>query len=325
MTISVIGCGYWGKNLIRNFYELGELSSVCDYSSTLASQFGSQYQVPALSFEDVLLSDCRGVVIALPAFLHAEYAIKALEAGKHVYVEKPLAMNIDDANKMIAASNKNNKKLMVGHLLQYHPIFCKIKMMLNDGMVGDINYLYSNRLSLGKVRSEENVLWSFAPHDISMILSLANSAIKDIYCHSSSKLQHDVADNIICSMNFTNGIQAHIFCSWMNPFKEHKLVLMGSKGMIVFDDTKQWNEKLCFYNHNFDVTKSPPVFKKEDPSYILVEEKEPLKEECKHFVDVVKKEIQPLTCAEEGKRVLSILSMASDSIIAKEVIKCQVN
>jgi len=321
MSISVIGCGYWGKNLIRNFYELNELSSVCDTSEELAGNFAKKYEVAALTFDEVLSSNCKGVVIALPAFLHSEYAIKALEAGKHVYVEKPLAMNLEEADKMIVAANLNKRKLMVGHLLQYHPIFQKIKELCFGGEIGNINYIYSNRLSLGKVRSEEDVLWSFAPHDISMILSICNSEIKTIYCHSSKKLQNDISDSIICNMSFQNGLEAHIFCSWMNPFKEHKLVIVGTEGMIVFDDTLEWNKKLCLYRHVIDTTLSPPAIEKSEPDYVTVDEKEPLKEECSHFIDVVNNDIEPFTDGNEGKRVLNALNMASKSLIKKEVIK----
>lgn len=321
MSISVIGCGYWGKNLIRNFHELDELSSVCDASSELANTFANKYNVPSLSFDEVLLSDCKGVVIALPAFLHADFAIKALEAGKHVYVEKPLAMNLEEADLMIASASLNKRELMVGHLLQYHPIFQKIKELCSEGEIGNINYLYSNRLSLGKVRSEEDVLWSFAPHDISMILSLCNSEINSMYCHASAKLQDNISDSILCNINFDNGVQAHIFCSWMNPFKEHKLVIIGSDGMLVFDDTQEWKKKLCIYNHNIDLLTSPPTISKSDPDYYYVDEKEPLKEECKHFIDVINTGIKPLTDGREGKRVLNALSMANISLTKNEVVK----
>ncbi len=178
MSIAVIGCGYWGKNLIRNFYELGVLSAVSDSDKLLAKEFSEKYKVPSLTFEEVLNSSVRGVVIAAPAKYHAKLTIDALEANKHVYVEKPLAMNKKEADEMIKKSNKKGMHLMVGHLLQYHPVFKKLKEMNEEKDFGDIQYIYSNRFSFGKIRSEENVIWSFAPHDISMILSLINSPIK---------------------------------------------------------------------------------------------------------------------------------------------------
>ena len=177
--VSVIGCGHWGKNLVRNFAELGSLASVSDPDTRMAEIYATEYEVPSLSFEEVLESDVNGVVIA-PAFLHAELAIAAFEAGKHVYVEKPLALNLDDADRVIHAAIQAGRHLMVGHLLQYHAVFTRLKGMVEEGGFGKLQYIYSNRMSAGKLRSEEDVIWSFAPHDVSMILSLAGEEVRSV-------------------------------------------------------------------------------------------------------------------------------------------------
>jgi len=172
-NIAVIGCGHWGKNLVRNFAELGVLAAVCDPNVDLAKSYAEKYNVGNLSFTAIINDRAiEGVVLAVPAPLHASMAIEVMNSGKHVYVEKPLAMNKVEANDMIAAAKKNGVQLMVGHLLQYHPVFMAVRELVGSGELGSLDYIYSNRLSFGKVRSEEDVIWSFAPHDISMILSL---------------------------------------------------------------------------------------------------------------------------------------------------------
>ena len=178
--VAVIGCGHWGKNLVRNFAELGALVAISDPNTELAEQFSIQFNVPALDFEAILEGDCEGVVIAAPAPLHASLSQKAFAAGKHVYVEKPLAMTLTEADAMTEAATQANRQLMVGHLLQYHPVFARLRDMVRQGALGALKYIYSNRLSLGKIRSEEDVIWSFAPHDISMILSLAGQNLKNV-------------------------------------------------------------------------------------------------------------------------------------------------
>ena len=192
--VAVIGCGYWGKNLIRNFSELGALFAICDSDKELAKKVSDEFQIPSLGFEDILASECQGIVIAVPASLHSFFAIKALNASKHVFVEKPLAMTIEDAESILLAASRSNRRLMVGHLLQYHPAFLALQEKIRNGYLGELKYMYSNRLSFGKIRSEEDVIWSFAPHDISMILSLVESEISSVFCKASSLLQNNISD-----------------------------------------------------------------------------------------------------------------------------------
>ena len=310
-NIAVIGCGYWGKNLVRNYFELGVLSSICDPNHSIISTLAKKYNVKSCSFAEILDDpNIKGVVLAIPAELHASMAVDAMNKGKHVFVEKPLAMNEVEANLMIAAAEKNNVQLMVGHLLQYHPIFKTVLKMVKNGDIGEINYIYSNRLSYGKVRSKEDVIWSFAPHDISMILSLVGEEPEHISCKSSSFLQKNLADIASIHMKFKSGIKSDIRVSWANPLKEVKLVVTGKSGMLVFDDTKTWNEKLVLHSYEIDHLKGLNL-KKTKEEYIKVTEEEPLKNECQHFIDVIEGNLKPLTDAFEGLKVLKVLTAAS--------------
>ena len=319
-TVAVIGCGHWGKNLIRNFAELGALESISDPNTELANQFSTQYNVPAHDFEVILDGDCDGVVIAAPAALHASLSLKAFAAGKHVYVEKPLAMTLDEANAMIDAAAHANRQLMVGHLLQYHPVFARLRDMVSQGKLGALQYVYSNRLSLGKVRSEEDVVWSFAPHDISMILSLAGRDAKTVNCEASDILQSGISDTANIHITFENGLKGHVFCSWLHPYKEQKLVVIGDKAMAVFDDTMDWEQKLAIYDHAIDMDATPPVTQKSEVRYEKVPQGEPLKAECQYFLDLINGQADPFTDGTEGRRVLQVLAAASLSIETGETI-----
>lgn len=318
--VAVIGCGHWGKNLVRNFSELGALGAISDPNSELANQFSTQYNVPALDFGTILEGDCDGVVIAAPAPLHASLSQKAFAAGKHVYVEKPLAMTLDEADAMIEAAAQADRQLMVGHLLQYHHVFARLRDMVKQGELGNLQYVYSNRLSLGKIRSEEDVVWSFAPHDISMILSLAGRDAKTVNCEASDILQCGISDTANIHITFEDGLKGHVFCSWLHPKKEQKLVVIGHKAMAVFDDTKDWEHKLAIYDHAIDMDETPPVPEKSEVRYEKVPQAEPLRAECQHFLDLIDGQADPLTDGAEGRRVLQVLAAASASIESGETI-----
>lgn len=320
MNVAVIGCGHWGKNLVRNFSELGALHAISDPDAALAAQFSADFDVPALDFDAVLDSDCDGVVIAAPAPLHALLAQRAFKAGKHVYVEKPLAMNLEEADLMIEAGHQAGRHLMVGHLLQYHPVFARLRDFVSRGTLGELQYVYSNRLSLGKIRAEEDVVWSFAPHDISMILSLAGRDVKTVRCEASDVLQVGISDTASLHICFENGLKGHVSCSWLHPYKEQKLVVMGDKAMAVFDDTMDWDQKLAIYGHEIDMQASPPVSQKADVRYEKVPQVEPLKAECQYFLDLMAGQVEPLTDGAEGRRVLQVLAAASASIESGETI-----
>ena len=311
-NIAVIGCGHWGKNLIRNFAELEVLASVCDSNTELAQNFAEQYGVNNLTYAEIIDDvTIKGVALAVPAPLHAGLAIEAMNAGKDVYVEKPLAMNQIEASQMIETSKDQGVQLMVGHLLQYHPVFIALRELVASGALGGLSYIYSNRLSFGNVRSEEDVIWSFAPHDISMILSLMGQEPEQVRTESASILQSNIADTATLHMAFTSGLKAHIFVSWLHPYKEQKLVVIGESAMAVFDDTQPWEQKLALYRHNIDLTGEVPNLGKSDVQYKDVAQSEPLKNECQHFIDVVNGRLMPLTDGDEGLRVLNVLSAAT--------------
>ncbi len=315
--IAVIGSGYWGKNLIRNFHRLGSLKLICDKNETLLANFKEQYSDAdtCYALNDVLSrDDIGGVVIATPAETHYTIAREALLAGKHVFVEKPMALQVEEGKDLISIAKNNNKILMVGHLLQYHPVFVRLKKLAADGELGRINYIYSNRLNLGKIRREENILWSFAPHDISMILSLAGEEPEAVYATGGNYLHKKIADVTTTHLEFPSGLRAHIFVSWLHPFKEQKLVVVGDKKMAVFDDTQPWEEKLLLFAHQIDWQNNAPVPIKGEPEKVDITQDEPLKLECKHFLDCISNGDKPLTDGNEGLRVLKILNTAQHTL-----------
>lgn len=314
---AVIGCGYWGKNLVRNFAALGALAAVCDPNPAAAAQFAAEYGVAAMTFEQVLASDIPAVSIAAPAELHYKLARQALDAGKHVYVEKPLALVAREAEELCRLAERKGLVLMVGHLLQYHPAFLKLKEMVSGGELGDLRYIYSNRLSLGKIRREENSLWSFAPHDISMILSLVGAEPESVTATGAAYLHEVIADVTMTHLTFPGGIRAHVFVSWLHPFKEQKLVVVGSDSMAVFDDTQPWDSKVQHYHHKIDIQDGIPVPAKADALNVALVEDEPLKLECQHFLDCVASGETPRTDGREGLRVLKVLQAAQDALDAE--------
>jgi len=321
-NIAVVGCGHWGKHLVRNFSELGALCSISDPNSEIADQYASQYNVKKSSFTEVINDpNIKGIVLAVSAHLHAPMAIEAMNKNKHVFVEKPLAMNEAEAEVMIATAKKNKVQLMVGHLLQYHPIFKTIREYVGEGKFGEINYIYSNRLSFGKVRTKEDVIWSFAPHDISMILSLTGQEPEYVSTNAISILQKNITDTATIHLQFKSGLKSHISVSWLHPYKEHKLVIVGQSAMLVFDDTKPWHEKLAIYPYEVMSSKNLINLQNSNVQYAKVIEEEPLKKECQHFLDVVEKNIRPLTDGAEGLRVLKVLSAASHSQTKNETVK----
>ena len=230
-------------------------------------------------------------------------------------------MNMNEAKTMIDCAKENSVQLMVGHLLQYHPVFIELRELVESGELGSLSYVYSNRLSFGKVRSEEDVIWSFAPHDISMILSLTGQEPEVVRTESSCILQPHVADIATVHMEFKLAMKAHISVSWLHPYKEQKLVVIGKSGMAVFDDTKPWDQKLAIYRHIVQATGGLPSLEKVDVDYIEVPQSEPLRNECQHFLSVVSENIVPLTNGDEGLSVLKVLSAASLSDNKNDLVR----
>jgi UDP-2-acetamido-3-amino-2,3-dideoxy-glucuronate N-acetyltransferase len=314
--IAVIGCGYWGKNLVRNFAELGALEAVVDGNAAVARDLGAKHAARVLTVDEALADKAiHGVVIAAPAVLHAEIARKALKAGKHVFVEKPLALTVEDATGLVALAKASDKRLMVGHLLQYHPAYLALKSLVKSGKLGRLTYVYSNRLSLGKIRREEDVLWSFAPHDISMLLGLVGEEPEHVNATAAPTLHPTIGDMCHVQLAFASGVKGHVFASWLHPFKEQRLVVIGERGMAVFEDSQSDSaKKLLFYPHVIDWVGGLPVAQKGDAVAVPFETSEPLKAECKHFLDCIDSGRTPVTDGEEGLRVQRVLARAAASI-----------
>jgi UDP-2-acetamido-3-amino-2,3-dideoxy-glucuronate N-acetyltransferase len=316
-NITVIGSGYWGKNLVRNYHQIGALKLICDKNETVLSSFLEQYPGidTCLALNDALSrDDIQGIVIATPAETHFTLAREALLAGKHVYVEKPLVLDEDQGRELIQLAQDQNLVLMVGHLLQYHPIFIRLKELAHSGELGRINYIYSHRLNLGKIRREENILWSFAPHDISMILALAGEEPESVSATGGCYLHRKIADVTTTHLEFPSGLGAHIFVSWLHPFKVQQLVVVGERKMAVFDDTQPWPDKLLLYPHQITWQNNIPVPVKGEPERLEIPQAEPLRMECEHFLHCMSNGCRPSTDGAEGLRVLRILNAAQRSL-----------
>lgn len=319
-NIAVIGSGYWGKNLVRNYHQLGVLKLICDKNEAVLTDFKQRYPDVETCFalNDVLSrEDIHGIVIATPAETHHILAREALLADKHVYVEKPLVLHEKEGEELISLAERNKRVLMVGHLLQYHPVFVRLKALISSGELGRIDYIYSNRLNLGKIRREENILWSFAPHDMSMILSLAGEEPETVRAMGGNYLHKRIADVTTTHLEFPSGLQAHIFVSWLHPFKEQKLVVVGNKKMAVFEDTQSWEDKLLLFPHQINWKNNAPEPIKAEPERLSIPQDEPLKLECQHFLDCISKNKQPLTDGREGIRVLKVLNASQRSLDEK--------
>src|ERR1044071_6371460 len=253
--VAVIGAGYWGVNHVRNFHQLGALATVCDSSQESLSRITSQYKGirTELDFDRVLGDPgIRGLVIATPAETHCRLASAALEAGKDVLVEKPLTLDVNEGRRLVELARKCDRILMVGHLLEYHPAVIRLRALISSGALGELRYIYSSRLNLGKVRREENILWSFAPHDIAIILRLVGAAPTRVAATGGAYLTPHIADVTVTNMEFATGVRAHIFVSWLHPHKEQRLVVIGSKKMAVFDDVRQ-EAKLVIYDQGVQI------------------------------------------------------------------------
>ncbi len=314
--IAHVGYGYWGRNIARNFAELGALGAVVDPHVASAEEAARTYGVKAMSFDEAIAdTTITGLSIASPAELHHDLAKRALEAGKHVFVEKPLALRVADAQELCSIAVHAKLVLMVGHLLQYHPVYLKLRELVKAGELGAVRYAYSNRLSLGKFRTEENVLWSFAPHDISMLLGLFDAEPSSVTAQGHIVYTPGVADIVTAQMKFPDGGAAHLQVSWMHPFKEQRLVVIGEKAMAVFEDSAtDWADKLVVYDHEIDCSSAVPSPKKADGRRIAVDMGEPLKEECRHFLHSIDTGAEPRTSGAEGLRVLRVLDQAEAAL-----------
>src|SRR3989441_7082024 len=308
VNVAVVGVGYWGKNLVRNFHDLGALTLLCDEQGSVEASCKSDYENVSFCRDfRAVLSDptIDAVALATPAVTHYEMARAALEAGKDVLVEKPLAIDVRHGEDLVKLAEARRRILMVGHILRYHPAILKLQKLIQDGALGKINYLYSNRLNIGKIRTEENILWSFAPHDISVMLSLLNEMPTRVTCQGGSYLNRDIPDVTLSHFEFPSGVQAHIFVSWLHPIKEQRLVVVGSEKMAIFDDTAE--HKLVLYPHRVEWRNRIPTAVKANGEIVDLEDQEPLRAECQHFLDCVKSRTSPVSDGAEGLRVLRVL------------------
>jgi predicted dehydrogenase len=315
-NVCVVGCGHWGKNLIRTFSALGNLRGIYDVDSEQALRVSSLYAgvVAYATYESVLNdSSVAAVVLATPAERHYDMAMGAFAAGKHVFVEKPLALEWQDGIEMVHAARRQNCVLMVGHLLHYHPAIVRLKELVQSGDLGRIEYIYSNRVSMGKIRREENALWSFAPHDISVILSLVGQTPVQVTATGGAYLQPNIADVTVSNLLFNRGTRAHIFVSWLHPYKEQRLVVIGSKQMAVFEDSRA-DRKLMLFDKKIELRAGGLEAIKAEGAIVDFEPLEPLLLECRHFIECIDEKKQPLTPGEEGVRVLQVLQACQKSL-----------
>jgi UDP-2-acetamido-3-amino-2,3-dideoxy-glucuronate N-acetyltransferase len=314
--IALFGAGYWGMNILRNLRELNALSVVCELDRQKQEDICSHY--PDVRFSDsmeAIFADpsVAGIAIALPAELHGDLVRRALRADKDVFVEKPLCLSADEGKQLVTLAKEKGRILMVGHLLWYHPAILKLKELISAGELGRIQYIYSNRLNLGKIRREENILWSFAPHDVSVILGLVGEMPDSVQAQGGNYLHERIADVTTSLLSFPSGVKAHIFVSWLHPFKEQKLVVVGDRKMAVFDDLQREN-KLLLYPHSINWKNNLPIASKAEAQPVIVEADEPLRAECLHFLECIRTRQTPRTDGAEGLRVLNVLQRCEEAL-----------
>lgn len=314
--VCVAGFGHWGKNLVRNFHSLGGLAGVCESDGERLAALRSQYpEAPAFpTFEDALANSAvEAVAIATPAEHHYRMGMAALDAGKDVFVEKPLCLEAEDARRMVERAKEKGRILMVGHLLRYHPAVLKLQELLASGALGSIEYIYSNRLCMGKIRQEENALWSFAPHDISVILALTGQLPVQVSATGGAYIQPNIADITVSNLLFAKGTRAHVFVSWLHPYKEQRLVVIGTKAMVAFEDSNPQHKLVMFDKRvvwaNGKVEVSSP-----QGTPVPFPADEPLRLECAHFLECIETRRQPVTPGEEGVATLQVLEACQRSL-----------
>lgn len=313
-----MGAGAWGRNIVRTLAELGHLAAVCDPSTDCLEAARKQVGEKAegarwTSRADEILDDreIAGVMVATPAETHFEVGKMVLAAGKDLFVEKPLTVDLKEGEKLVKAAEAAGKILMVGHLLEYHPAILKLHQLIQEGELGDIRYLMSHRLNLGKIRTRENALWSFAPHDISVILRIAGKIPLEVISTGGAYVSQNIPDITLMQMLFDNGVRAHIYVSWLHPFKEQKLVVVGSKKMASFCDI---TKELILYDQRVEWKQGQPVPIKGEGQKVEFGKAEPLAEECRHFIECIRTRRKPRTDGRKGLEVLNLLHAAQKSL-----------
>ncbi len=316
VRIAVVGCGQWGKNLVRNFAELRTLHTICDIDPKVLESLKSLYPsvITNTDFRLVLENDeINGVAIATPAALHYPMAKDALLAGKDVFVEKPFSLTIEEGRELVKLAEERGAILLVGHVLEYHPVVAKLTELIRSGQLGKLLYIYSTRLSLGRFRPKENVLWDLALHDISLALLLVGQMPEEISVQGSHCFDQATADVSFVTMGFKSGVRAYIFASWLYPYKERKLVVVGDRKMALFDDANpEGRLDLCSYE--VERTGMRPVPHLNEAKVIEVSGEEPLKKECQDFLWCIATRQKPRADGQRGLQVLEILSCCHKSL-----------
>jgi predicted dehydrogenase len=321
VRVGVVGLGYWGPNLARNFDRLpgAELRWICDAAEESLERWGAEFTAARASadLEELLADpDLDAVVVATDVPSHAAIAQRVLEAGKHCFVEKPLAQSVAEAEQVVAAAASSGRTLMVGHLLEYHPGVEKLKEIADAGDLGDIHYVYSNRLNLGKLRADENALWSLGAHDVSVVLHLAGEEPVECHAFGESYMQAGVEDVVFCYLRFPSGLAAHLHLSWLDPHKERRFTVVGSRKMATFDDM-ELERKVTVYDKGFDQdfrSYGEYIARSGDVWSPRVSNEEPLRIECGHFIDRVRDGAEPRSGGESGLRVVRVLEALQKSL-----------
>jgi predicted dehydrogenase len=321
IRVGVVGLGYWGPNLARNFAVIDgcELAWLCDGSEQIRTSLGDVFPGVRSSGEiDELLNDPEldAVVLATPVPTHAELAARVLEAGKHCFVEKPLATTVIDAQRAVDAAEKAGRILMVGHLLEYHPAVTRLKELLDADELGSLYYVYGNRVNLGKLRAEENALWSLGAHDVSVVLHLIGEEPVECSAHGESYVRGGVQDVVFCYLRFPSGQVAHLHLSWLDPHKERRITVVGSKRMATFDDMRT-EGKLTVYDKGFDEDASSwgeYITRAGESFSPRVANAEPLRLECQHFIDCIREGRTPRSDGHSGLRVVRVLEALQRSL-----------
>ena len=321
VRIAVAGLGYWGPNLARNFANLpeAELAWICDGEADRLEGMSERFPGARATTEfDAVLDDpsVDAVVLATPVPTHAALALRVIEAGKHCFVEKPLAQSLADAEAVVRAAHQAGRMLMVGHLLEYHPGLERLKALVDEGTLGDVHYIYGNRLNLGKLRTDENALWSLGAHDVSVVLRLAGEEPVECHAHGESYMRAGIEDVVFCYLRFPSGLAAHLHLSWLDPHKERRFTVVGSKRMATFDDMAL-EQKLTVYDKGFDqsyegygeyIARSGDVWSPQVPN------DEPLRIECRHFVECLLDGSSPRSDGVSGLRVVGVLERLQEAL-----------
>jgi predicted dehydrogenase len=319
IRVAVAGLGYWGPNLARNFAALAELAWLCDASPDALERVGAQHPGARRTQDlDAVLADetVDAVVLATPVPTHAGLAERVLGTGKHCFVEKPLATTVADAERAVDAAERANRLLMVGHLLEYHPGVAKLKEIADSGELGDIHYVYSHRLNLGKLRTDENALWSLGAHDVSVLLHLLDEAPSEVTARGEAYMHPPVEDVVFCHMRFPSGRAAHLHLSWLDPHKERRFTVVGARRMATFDDM-DLERKVTVYDKGFDetaqgygeyITRSGDIWSPRIPN------REPLRIECEHFLECIRTGRTPRSDGHSGLRVVRVLEAAQNAL-----------